>query len=82
MVHHVFLAENMSGLPREFVWPSDRRQLWQLKGRHLAGQLNQLDDLGMVTLMWVNRNVIGTTHQIDGWNATNKNGDFYGGWCK
>ena len=33
-----------------------------------------------IFLMWVCRNAIGTTHQIDGWNPTHKNGDFYGGW--
>ena len=28
-----------------------------------------------IFLMWVCRNVIGTTHQIDGWNSSHKNGD-------
>ena len=35
-----------------------------------------------IKLMWVCRNVIGTTHQIDGWNPTHKNGDDFWGWCK
>ena len=28
--------------------------------------------------MWVCRNVIGTTHQIDGWNPIHKDGDDWG----